>query len=114
MDFRLTDAQLKQREEFFNVCKELEKEKPPELLTLLESSYSYESCWQFHLHCAKEFAKRGWLSLAWPAEYGGQGTMMDRVLFAEARGYYEIPGIDVFGVQIRTAQIAGLLFLLIQ
>jgi len=100
MDFRLIDEQLKQREEFFNVCKELEKEKPPELLTLLESSYSYESCWQFHLHCAKEFAKRGWLSLAWPAEYGGQGTMMDRVLFAEARGYYEVPGIDVFGVQM--------------
>jgi ABC-type nitrate/sulfonate/bicarbonate transport system substrate-binding protein len=26
--------------------------------------------------------------------------MMDRVLFAEARGYYGIPGVDIFGVQM--------------
>jgi alkylation response protein AidB-like acyl-CoA dehydrogenase len=26
--------------------------------------------------------------------------MMDRVLFAEARGYYGTPGVDIFGVQM--------------
>ncbi len=62
--------------------------------------FEVDECWEFHLYCAKEFAKRGWLALAWPPEYGGSGTMMDKVLFAEARGYHGIPGVDIFGVQM--------------
>jgi alkylation response protein AidB-like acyl-CoA dehydrogenase len=97
MDFRFTDEQMTRRKEFFEVCKELEKQKPPEYIGF-ESAYSHETCWDYDRHCAKEFAKRGWLALDWPPEYGGSGTMMDRVLFSEARGYHGVAGVDVFGV----------------
>ncbi len=99
MDFELTDEQKARRKEFFDVCRELERKKPPSLVGI-EAVFADDDCWEFHLHCAKEFAKRGWLALAWPAEYGGTRTMMDRVLFAEARGYHGIPGVDIFGVQM--------------
>lgn len=97
MDFKLTDEQVALRDEFFEVCKELEKRKP-EGFAGLESTYDTDEGWQYHLYCAKEFAKRGWLALGWPPEYGGKGSMMERVFLAEATGYYDIPGLDVFGV----------------
>jgi alkylation response protein AidB-like acyl-CoA dehydrogenase len=99
MNFRLTEEQEKQRQEFYSVCRELEKKKPPTYIGL-EAMFKRDENWAFHLYCAREFAKRNWLSLGWPAEYGGTGTMMDRVIFAEARGYYGIPGVDLVGVQM--------------
>ena len=99
MDFNLTDEQVEKRKEFFGVCEKL-KESKPKNFEGLESTFSSDEGWKYHLHCAKEFGKRGWLSLAWPPKYGGSGTMMDRVLFAEARGYHGIPGVDIFGVQM--------------
>lgn len=99
MDFRLTHEQEQLRNEFFSVCRELAKSKPPTYLGL-EAMFKRDEHWEFHLYCAREFAKRGWLSLGWPAEYGGMGTMMDRVIFAEARGYHGIPGVDLVGVQM--------------
>ncbi|MBM3167113.1 MAG: hypothetical protein FJZ94_06675, partial [Chloroflexi bacterium] len=99
MNFKLTDEQVKRRGEFFAVCRELEKVKPPNWVGI-EAMYRGDECWEFHRHCAKEFGKRGWLALAWPAEYGGMGDMMDKVMFSEARGYHGIRGMDVFGVQM--------------
>ena len=97
MDFRLTPEQSERRKEFFRVCEELDKKKPASYLGF-ESMFHDEEGWNFHRMCAKEFAKRRWLALGWPKEYGGTGTMMDRVLFSEARGYYGLPGVDIFGV----------------
>jgi len=97
MDFNFNNDQIKRREKYYAVCKELEKEKPANFVGL-ESAYSSDEGWRYHLHCAEEFGKRGWLSLGWPPEYGGEGDIMDRVLLGEARGYYGIPGVDVFGV----------------
>lgn len=97
MDFQFTDEQMARRKEFFQVCSELEELKPAEFVGF-EALYNFDSCWEYDRRCAKEFAKRGWLALCWPAEYGGSGAMMDRVLFSEARGYHGIPGVDVFGV----------------
>lgn len=96
MDFKLTDEQVKLRREFFDVCEELAKQRP-EGFTGLEGVYDTDEGWEYHLWCAKEFAKRGWLSLGWPSEYGGQGTIMDKVFLAEATGYHDVPGVDIFG-----------------
>src|SRR4030042_1879791 len=97
MDFKLTDEQQKKKAEFYAACRELNARMPDNYVGV-ESIYQYEECWEFHRMCAKEFARKGWLSLSWPKEYGGSGDIMDKVLFAEARGYYDIPGVDVFGV----------------
>jgi len=97
MDFKLTGEQIALRKEFFDVCQELEKRKP-EGLAGLEGTYDSDEGWEYHRYCAKEFAKRGWLSLSWPAEYGGKGTIMERVFFSEATGYYDVAGVDTFGI----------------
>jgi len=99
MDFSLTYTQINQRKEYFKVCSELEKQKPVNFVSF-ESIFEHEDCWQFHRYCAKEYAKRGWLTLAWPTEYGGTGTMMDKVMLGEATGYHGVPGVDGFGVQM--------------
>lgn len=99
MDFKRSDEQVKLRKEFFDFCEKLEKQKPP-AMTGLEGIYDTDDGWVFHLQCAREFAKKGWLSLGWPGEYGGQGTIMDKVYLAEASGYYDVPGVDVFGVDM--------------
>jgi len=97
MDFRLSSEQLERRKEFYQVCEELDKKKPASYIGF-ESQFHDEEGWNFHRYCAREFGKRGWLALGWPKEYGGSGTMMDKVMLAEARGYYELPGSDIFGV----------------
>ena len=106
MDFKLTDEQVARRNEFFEVCGELEKKKPANF-SGIESIYDSDEGWQYHLNCAKEFAKRGWIALGWPSEYGGQGSVMDRVFFAEARGYYDTPGVDIFGVAMLAPTLLG-------
>ncbi len=97
MDFKLTDEQVKLRKELFDVCEKLAKDRP-EGFTGLEGVYDTDEGWEYHLRCAKEFARRGWLSLEWPSEYGGRGTIMDKVFLAEATGYHDVPGVDIFGV----------------
>ncbi|MCJ7520692.1 MAG: acyl-CoA dehydrogenase family protein, partial [Dehalococcoidia bacterium] len=99
MDFSLTDEQVKLRQEFFNVCKKLADDKP-EGVTGLEGVYDTDEGWEYHLRCAKELAKRNWLTLGWPQEHGGQGTIMDKVFLSEATGYCDVPGVDIFGVDM--------------
>jgi alkylation response protein AidB-like acyl-CoA dehydrogenase len=97
MDFRLTPEQEARKKEFYKCCEVLEKKRPSSYVGF-ESKYENEECWDYHRMCAREFGKRGYLALSWPAEYGGTGDMMDKVLFAEACGYYGVPGVDEFGV----------------
>ena len=99
MDFRLTEEQAKRRREFFDVCEELEKKKPEGIYTGMDAfETDTEEGLAYEEYCRKEFARRGWLRLGWPAEWGGIGTMMDKVFFGEATGYYGIPGVDIYGV----------------
>ena len=106
MDFKLTDEQVKLRKEFYDVCKELEKKKPNGFAGL-ESIYDTDEGWKYHLYCAREYAKRGWISIGWPPEYGGKGTIGDKVFFGEARGYYDLPGIDIFGPEMLAPTLLG-------
>ena len=97
MDFRLTPEQDARKKEFYRVCKELYDKKPASY-SGIESKNHIDECWDFHRYCAREYGKRGWLTFGWPAEYGGAGDMMDKVMFSEAVGYYGLPGVDEFGV----------------
>lgn len=105
MDFRLTPKQEALRKEIYSFCAELDKKKPV-TYTGVEAKNSIDECWDFHRYCAREFGKRGWLTFGWPEEYGGKGDMMDKVIFSEAVGYYNLPGVDEFGV----AMLAPTLF----
>ena len=45
---------------------------------------------------AKRLADKGWLTLAWPEEYGGQGrSIMEQVVYREEMSYWNVPGTDL-------------------
>ena len=49
----------------------------------------------------KILADKGWLTLAWPVEYGGQGaSFMNQVIFNEEMAYSRCPGRDGFGAKM--------------
>ncbi len=45
---------------------------------------------------ASKLADKGWLTLAWPEEYGGQGrSIMEQVIYREEMTYWNVPGTDL-------------------
>ena len=56
MDFELTEEQKAHRKEFFEVCNELEKKRPPSFVGF-EATYEIDECWEFHLYCARNSLK---------------------------------------------------------
>jgi alkylation response protein AidB-like acyl-CoA dehydrogenase len=48
--------------------------------------------WEFYRSFLKKLADRGWLTLAWPAEYGGLGAShMRQLVYNEEIAYHEAP-----------------------
>ena len=44
----------------------------------------------------KKMGERGWLTMAWPREYGGGGrSFVEQAIFFERLSYYDAPGMDV-------------------
>ncbi len=57
--------------------------------------------WDFALEMRKKLADKGWLTMAWPNEYGGQNaSMMKQVIFAEEMTLARAPGRDGFGIRM--------------
>ncbi|MFW6195395.1 MAG: acyl-CoA dehydrogenase family protein, partial [Chloroflexota bacterium] len=49
----------------------------------------------------RKLAAKGWLTMAWPPEYGGQGaSFMRQVIFNEEMAYARAPGRDQFGAKM--------------
>ena len=60
-----------------------------------------EDEWGFTLEVREKLAKKGWLTMAWPKEYGGQNaSMMKQVIFAEEMTLARAPGRDGFGIRM--------------
>ncbi len=60
-----------------------------------------EEEWGFTLRIRKKLAAKGWLTMAWPKEYGGQAASLVRqLIFDEEMAYHRAPGRDPFGVQM--------------
>ena len=53
--------------------------------------------WQFALKMLRKVGAKGWHSLAWPQEYGGQASMTRQFIFSEEMYYHELPGVDLVG-----------------
>jgi 3-oxocholest-4-en-26-oyl-CoA dehydrogenase alpha subunit len=57
-----------------------------------------ESVWQFALEFTRKLAKRGWISLSWPREYGGLGRpLVDELIFSEELERREAPIVNHTG-----------------
>jgi len=95
MDFRFSEEDEKFRQEVRDF---IEKELPPHWRgTGLLSEAHGEEEWQFSHSMMRKVGARGWHSLAWPRECGGQDSPTKQFIFSEEMYYHELPGVDLVG-----------------
>ena len=95
MDFEFSNEELSFRNELSAWLKEELANRPQ------EGGNDADAEWAFGLEMRKKLADKGWLTMAWPEEYGGQGVShMMQVVFAEEMSYTRAPGRDVFGTRM--------------
>ena len=93
MNFEFSDDEISFRKELQSWLKEELKGRPQDT--------DSDGEWAFGLEMRKKLADKGWLTMAWPEEYGGQGVShMMQVVFAEEMSYHRAPGRDVFGTRM--------------
>jgi alkylation response protein AidB-like acyl-CoA dehydrogenase len=102
MNFTLTDEQQALKKEFDDFFTAEMKDAPKEFeANTLEATYGSDKCFAFHNDMQKKLADKGWLTMAWPKEYGGQDApILDQLLFNESHAYHRAPGIDIFGLKM--------------
>ena len=96
MDFRLSAAD----EDFqTSLLQFLGEELPPGWEG--RGRWAEDDDWDFTKSLRKKLADKGWLTMHWPEEYGGQGVSPVRsALFNEEMSYNRAPGRDIFGVRM--------------
>ena len=90
MDFTFSEKEEALRKEIREFAK---KELPPGYRGGLIESESSDTDWDFSMVMAKKLADKGWLTIAWPKEYGGGGaSIMEQLVYSEECAYLGIPG----------------------
>ena len=57
--------------------------------------------WEFTREMRQKLAQKGWLTMHWPREYGGQDASPVRsAIYNEELAYLRAPGRDIFGVRM--------------
>jgi alkylation response protein AidB-like acyl-CoA dehydrogenase len=57
--------------------------------------------WEFTKDMRRKLAQKGWLTMHWPKEYGGQDASPVRsAIYNEELAYLRAPGRDIFGVRM--------------
>ena len=93
MDFRFTEKEEDFRREVLDF---LDQELPVDWAPLDQTSaYSPERL-PFTKSIARKLAHQGWLTLAWPKDYGGQArSHMEQLVYREEMSYRSVPGTDL-------------------
>lgn len=101
MDFRFTPQEEALKKEFNAFFEAEMKYAPPEWGTSMEAIFGIDACWQFHAKTAKKLATKGWLSRAWPREYGGEdASLIEQFIFSDVMGYHRGAGVDHWGISL--------------
>jgi len=101
MDFKFSDEQLAQKKEYEDFFREEMEKAPPAIAQGGDSIYNSDEAWEFNRYMAKRLVEKGWLTMAWPKEYGGMdASIMDQMIFSEVQTTFGAPGIDAFGVKM--------------
>lgn len=100
MNFEFTEEQMAFRQEVENFTKQ---ELPPDwdekalywpagygTIPFLEEEFK-----DFYDQLLLKLGRRGWLSLGWPKEHGGQNSMIKHAIADDVMSYYRVPGGDV-------------------
>ena len=103
MDFLFTEEQGRFRQE---VRAFLDKELPPDWVDYMGTAFDdtvapREDGQQVFRDMARKLGKKGWLSLFWPKEYGGQAcSYVDYLIFLEEMARRGSPGYNAVGVKM--------------
>lgn len=101
MDFAFSEREETVREEVRDF---IQKEFPLELrwrfrVAIAPSIYGLDDeDWEFMIRMSRKLGAKGWLSLSWPKEYGGQDSLLLQNIVIEELLYHNCPGIDPNGV----------------
>jgi alkylation response protein AidB-like acyl-CoA dehydrogenase len=89
MQLAFTEKEEAFRQEIRNFLKQ---ELPSDWEGLEEGDEYEGEGLEFTRHMAKTLAEKGWLTLAWPKDYGGQDRpMMEQVVYQEEMAYHMVP-----------------------
>jgi alkylation response protein AidB-like acyl-CoA dehydrogenase len=95
VEFRFTEAQEKFRREVKDF---FEKELGADWILggfHFEEEAETDEQWAVHQAMQRKLGEKGWLSLSWPREYGGQGaSRIEYTILREEMAYYGAPGMD--------------------
>ena len=94
MDFRFSPELESFRQEVKDLC---QKELPPDWLMgdfFAEEALETEDEWAFYRQFKRKLGEKGWLSVAWPRDYGGQESRIKYVILDEEIVYHGAPGLD--------------------
>ena len=93
MDFKLGEKEEALREDIRNFAKE---ELPEGWLSLFLEEESRDEDWEFAMSLSKKLAQKGWLVMAWPKEYGGQGaSYWEQLVYIQEAAYWGITGLGM-------------------
>lgn len=93
MDFVFTEKEEAFRKELRQY---LDQELPPGWSWEDFGGYGSDQAWRFHRAFLDKLARKGWLTLSWPEEYGGQGRpVMEQLVFLEEMGYRRAPHLGM-------------------
>ncbi len=98
MDFRFTPEQEALRAELREF---LRRELPPDWQVRNDREELSPEEFAFSQQFARKLGERGWLTMAWPTEYGGRNaTHIEQTIFAEEMAYAGAPLGFGFGTQL--------------
>jgi len=95
MDFRFSEDEESFRQE---VREFIKQELPPDWTgtgLLQEAKDGPE--WEFSRNMMFKVGAKGWHSVAWPREYGGQDSVTKQFILSDEMYYHELPGVDIQG-----------------
>ena len=93
MDFRFSPEQQAFQKEIRDF---IHTEFPQELRWSERVAFT-DSLWPAVLEARKKLAEKGWATMHWPVEYGGQGAShITQMLFVEEMSYWGVPQAIAF------------------
>jgi len=90
MDFKFGEKEEALRREIQQFAKD---ELPPGWNSGLLEEENKDEDWAFAMSISKKLSQKGWLTMAWPKEYGGMdASLFEQLVYGEECGYWGIPG----------------------
>ena len=93
MELQFTNEQNAFRQEILDFLKQ---ELPADWEPMEQGEHHHKDKFDFSRNMATKLANKGWLTMHWPLEYGGQGrSHVEQMIYREEIAYNGVPGTDL-------------------